>query len=125
MSLDSNVDIDVKTHYLADQSDPDSQRFVFSYEITITNHNPLPVKLLSRRWMIVDGNEHVQEVTGDGVVGEQPTIEPEQSYSYTSGTVLATRVGSMQGHYCMISDQGEEFNAPIKPFTLAQPNALH
>ena len=122
---EQHIGIDVETVYLAEQSDPDKQRFVFSYHITITNHDQQSVQLLSRRWLIVDGNEKIQEVEGEGVVGEQPVIAPEQSYSYTSGTVLATRVGSMQGHYEMKTSDGEQFKAPIQPFTLAQPNALH
>lgn len=120
-----NIQIDVETAYLPEQSDPEAQRFVFSYQITVTNHNPTPVKLVSRRWLITDGNEQVQEVVGEGVVGEQPLIEPQQSFSYTSGTVLATEVGSMQGHYEMLTEADERFIAPIPPFTLAQPNALH
>lgn len=124
-NLEENIQIQVETNYLAEQSDPDSKRFVFSYHITITNHSDQPVQLISRRWLIVDGNEHSQEVEGEGVVGEQPVIAPEDSYSYTSGTVLATNVGSMQGHYEMRCDDGETFNAPINPFTLATPNALH
>lgn len=123
--LGDNVQIDVKTNYLSEQSDPDSKRFVFSYHITVTNHNDRNVQLLSRRWLIIDGNEHAQEVVGEGVVGEQPVIEPGASYSYTSGTVLATHVGSMQGHYHMRTEDGDEFDAPIAPFTLAQPHALH
>lgn len=119
------VNIEVTTHYLDKQSDPDSKRYVFSYHITITNHNPVPVQLLNRQWLITDGNQHVQEVKGEGVVGEQPLIEPESSYSYTSGAVLATSVGSMQGYYEMITDEGELFKAPIPAFTLARPNALH
>ncbi|WP_432472102.1 Co2+/Mg2+ efflux protein ApaG [Amphritea sp. HPY] len=122
---EQSIDIDVETAYLPEQSDPDKKRFVFSYHITITNHNEQPVQLLSRRWLIVDGDEKIQEVEGEGVVGEQPVIAPEQSYSYTSGTVLATRVGCMQGHYQMKADDGELFQAAIQPFTLAQPNALH
>lgn len=123
--LGQNVDIDVKTAYLPDQSDPDAHRYVFSYQITITNHNPMPVQLLSRAWLITDGNQHVQEVQGEGVVGEQPVINPGESFSYTSGTVLATEVGTMQGHYSMITDDEQSFITPIEPFTLAQPNALH
>jgi ApaG protein len=120
-----NIQIDVETAYLPEQSDPEAHRFVFSYHITVTNHNPAPVQLISRRWLITDGNEQVQEVEGEGVVGEQPLIEPDQSFSYTSGTVLATEVGSMQGHYEMRTEDDERFIAPIPPFTLAQPNALH
>lgn len=120
-----NIDINVKTAYLPEQSDPEKKRFVFSYHITITNLEPQPVQLLRRRWLIVDGDEQVQEVEGEGVIGEQPVIEPQESYSYTSGTVLATRVGSMQGHYQMKTNDGQTFNADIEPFTLALPNALH
>lgn len=123
--LANNVAIDVRTDYLNEQSDPDTHRFVFSYKITITNHNRVPVQLLSRRWLITDGNEQTQEVIGEGVVGEQPTIEPGKSYSYTSGTVLATEVGAMQGHYDMITDENETFQAHISPFTLAQTHAIH
>lgn len=122
---EESINIQVETNYLAEQSDPDSKRYVFSYHITITNKLDQPVQLLSRRWLIIDGNEHSQEVEGEGVVGEQPVIAPKASYSYTSGTVLATSVGSMQGHYEMRSDDGNVFNAPILPFTLATPNSLH
>ncbi|WP_271273108.1 Co2+/Mg2+ efflux protein ApaG [Aliamphritea hakodatensis] len=120
-----SIAINVETSYLPEQSDPDKKRFVFSYHITITNHASQPVQLLNRRWLIVDGDEQVQEVKGEGVVGEQPVIDPTESYSYTSGTVLATNVGSMQGHYEMKAEDGQTFNAEIAPFTLAQPNALH
>jgi ApaG protein len=125
MSLGDKIIIDVNTAYLDKQSDPDSKRYVFSYKITITNHNPIPVQLLNRHWLITDGNQHIQEVQGEGVVGEQPIIEPDSSYTYTSGAVLTTSVGSMQGHYEMSTDEGELFKAAITPFTLARPNALH
>lgn len=120
-----NIDIHVRTAYLPEQSDPEKKRYVFSYHITITNHEQQPVQLLRRRWLIIDGDEQVQEVEGEGVIGEQPIIESQESYSYTSGTVLATRVGSMQGHYQMKTNDGQTFNADIEPFTLALPNALH
>lgn len=120
-----NIEISVKTAYLPDQSEPEAHRFVFSYHIRITNHNDESVQLLSRQWRITDGNEHVQEVQGEGVVGEKPVIEPGASYEYTSGTVLATEVGSMEGRYRMVTGDELEFDAPIAPFTLAQPNALH
>ena len=125
--LDPNthIKIDIETRFLPQQSDPESHRFVFSYNITITNKYTQAVQLLSRRWVVTDGNEHVQEIEGEGVVGEQPLIQPNDSYQYTSGTVLATRVGSMFGHYTMETAEGERFNAPIPAFTLAQPNALH
>lgn len=121
----TQIQIDIETRFLAQQSDPESHRFVFSYNITITNKSTQAVQLLSRRWVVTDGNEHVQEIEGEGVVGEQPLIQPNDSYQYTSGTVLATRVGSMFGHYTMETAEGERFNAPIPAFTLAQPNALH
>ncbi len=120
-----NVEINVVTTYLPDQSEPDAHRFVFSYQISITNHNAESVQLLRRQWRITDGNEHVQEVEGEGVVGEKPVIEPGTTYEYTSGTVLATEVGSMQGLYQMETADGTLFNAKIPAFTLAQPNALH
>ncbi|WP_028471247.1 Co2+/Mg2+ efflux protein ApaG [Neptunomonas japonica] len=121
----TQIKIDIETRFLPQQSDPESHRFVFSYNITITNEYSQAVQLLSRRWVVTDGNEHVQEIEGEGVVGEQPLIQPNGSYQYTSGTVLATRVGSMFGHYTMETSEGERFNAPIPAFTLAQPNALH
>ena len=121
----TQIKIDIETRFLPQQSDPESHRFVFSYNITITNHYTQAVQLLSRRWVVTDGNEHVQEIEGEGVVGEQPLIQPNASYQYTSGTVLATRVGSMFGHYTMETAEGERFNASIPAFTLAQPNALH
>lgn len=125
LRLGNNVQIKVDSQYQKEQSDPESKRFVFSYRITITNLNSQPVQLLSRRWLIVDGDQKSQEIEGEGVVGEQPIIEPEQSYSYTSGAVLPTSVGSMQGHYNMRSDDGTNFTTPISPFTLSQPNAIH
>lgn len=121
----NKIDIDVVTQYLPEQSDPDTHRFVFSYQITITNRNPTAVQLLSRRWLITDGNEHTQEVVGEGVVGEQPVIQPGESYSYTSGTVLPTEVGSMRGHYSLVTEDEQSFKAEIPAFTLAQTNALH
>ncbi len=122
---DYSVDITVKTRYLDDQSDPENKRYVFSYQVTITNLNPEPVQLLSRHWYITDGDQQVQEVQGRGVIGEQPVIDPQQSYSYTSGTVLPTEVGSMRGEYRMRADCGDLFDAPIPTFTLSVPNALH
>lgn len=126
MDLAKYVDISVTTHYISEQSDPETHRYVFSYHITITNNASVAVQLISRRWLITDGNEQTQEVVGEGVVGEQPVIEPGESYSYTSGTVMATEVGSMQGHYSMIRvEDGASFDAQIQPFTLAQTHALH
>ncbi len=117
--------IDVETEYLDEQSDPENKRYVFSYTITISNDDGENVQLLSRYWKITDGDQHVQEVEGEGVIGEQPVIEPGKSYRYTSGTVIATEVGSMAGHYNMRLASGEDFQTPIPAFTLATPNALH
>ena len=119
------VDIEVETHYLDEQSDPENKRFVFSYFITITNGEAEPVQLLTRHWVITDGDHHVQEVEGQGVIGEQPMIQPGDSYSYTSGTVISTEVGSMTGYYGMRTAGGDHFRAPVPAFTLALPNALH
>ncbi|WP_207063627.1 Co2+/Mg2+ efflux protein ApaG [Motiliproteus sp. SC1-56] len=120
-----SIDIEVQTHYLDEQSDPDNKRFVFSYNITITNGDSEPVQLLTRHWIITDGDRHVQEVEGQGVVGEQPVIQPGASYSYTSGTVISTEVGSMTGYYGMRTAGGEHFRAQVPAFTLALPHALH
>ncbi|MEH6470550.1 MAG: Co2+/Mg2+ efflux protein ApaG [Halopseudomonas sp.] len=119
------ISIEVETHYLDNQSDPDNQRYVFSYHITISNQGDEAIKLLSRYWRITDGDQHEQEVQGQGVVGEQPEIAPGDSYSYTSGTVLPSEVGMMEGHYVMQRPSGEQFQTPINPFTLALPHALH
>ena len=122
---DYDVDVQVDSQYVAEQSDPERNRYVFSYHITITNQGRQSAQLMDRRWLITNGDGETQEVAGSGVVGQQPVIEPGQQHKYTSGTVLATRVGSMQGHYGMKAADGHEFNAPIAPFTLAYPRALH
>ncbi|HEX8776979.1 MAG TPA: Co2+/Mg2+ efflux protein ApaG [Rhodanobacter sp.] len=121
----NDIRVDVETAYVAAQSDPDENRFVFSYTITIHNHGSVPAKLLTRHWVITDANGKVQEVRGDGVVGEQPHIQPGEGFRYSSGAVLETPVGTMQGDYQMLSDQGERFDAPIAPFRLAVPGMLH
>jgi ApaG protein len=121
----NDIRVDVETAYVAAQSDPDQQRFVFSYTITIRNQGGVPAKLLTRHWLITDSNGKVQEVRGEGVVGEQPHIRPGEGYRYSSGAVLETPVGAMQGAYQMVNDQGETFDAPIAPFRLAMPGMLH
>jgi ApaG protein len=121
----NDIRVDVETAYVAAQSDPDENRFVFSYTITIHNYGTVPAKLLTRHWVITDANGKVQEVRGDGVVGEQPHIQPGEGFQYSSGAVLETPVGTMQGDYQMLSDQGERFDAPIAPFRLAVPGMLH
>lgn len=119
------IDVSVFTRYLPEQSQPQQNRFAFAYDVTIVNNGELPAQLLSRHWLITDGNGQVQEVRGAGVIGEQPLIEPGASHSYSSGTLLATQVGTMQGSYQMVADDGQHFDAPIAPFLLAVPGALH
>ncbi|WP_263144408.1 Co2+/Mg2+ efflux protein ApaG [Pseudomonas alcaligenes] len=119
------VDVSVATRFLPEQSQPEQQRFAFSYTVTLHNAGQLPAKLLTRHWLITDGDGQVQEVRGAGVVGQQPLLEPGASHTYTSGTVLATRVGFMQGSYQMEAGDGHRFDAPIEPFRLVVPGALH
>ncbi len=118
------IRVDVETNYLEEQSDPKERRFVFSYTITLRNEGQLPAKLLTRHWIITDANGKVQEVRGDGVVGEQPYLKPGQGFRYSSGTMIETPVGAMQGSYQMVADDGERFDAPILPFRLAMPGIL-
>jgi len=120
-----NVEVSVRTAYIDAQSAPESSRYVFAYTITITNSGSVPAKLLTRHWVIKDGNDKVQEVRGVGVVGEQPHLSPGTSFEYTSGTVLETPFGTMQGSYQMIADDGTEFDAEIAPFLLSTPRQLH
>ena len=119
------IDVSVTTRYLPEQSQPEQNRFAFSYTVTISNNGALAAKLTSRHWIITDGDARVQEVRGPGVIGQQPTIDPGASHTYSSGTVLATRVGIMQGSYQMLGADGTKFDAEIKPFRLAVPGALH
>jgi len=120
-----SIDIDVETVFLADQSDPSTERYVFAYTITIRNNGKLPAKLLTRRWVITNANGKVQEVEGDGVVGEQPHIRPGMIHRYSSGAVIETPVGTMEGSYGMMNDEGVSFSAPIPVFTLAMPGILN
>jgi len=120
-----STEIEVECRYVAEQSEPEKERFVFSYTITIRNSGDIPSKLMRRHWIITDGNGNVHEVEGEGVVGEQPYLKPGEGFRYTSGTVLPTPLGSMQGSYKMIADDGREFDAPIPAFTLSIPNTLH
>lgn len=120
-----HIDIKVRTAYVDQQSQPDANRFVFAYTVTITNDGSVPAKLLSRHWVITDGNEKVQEVRGEGVVGEQPHLSPGMSFEYTSGAVLETPFGTMQGSYQMLADDGTSFDAEIPAFLLTVPRQLH
>ncbi|HYQ39480.1 MAG TPA: Co2+/Mg2+ efflux protein ApaG [Pseudomonas sp.] len=119
------IDVSVATRHLPEQSLPEQGRYAFAYTVTIRNTGLLAAQLLTRHWVITDGNAKVQEVRGAGVVGEQPRLEPGQSHTYTSGCVLATPVGSMHGSFGMRADDGQTFTAPIPPFRLAVPGALH
>ena len=119
------IDIAVATRFLDDQSAPESDRYVFAYTIRIHNSGEVPARLISRHWVITDANGKVQEVRGAGVVGEQPWLRPGEDFEYTSGTVLETALGTMQGSYQMVADDGTEFDAPIAPFTLSIPRTLH
>jgi ApaG protein len=119
------IDVGVETTYVDDQSEPDADRYVFAYTITISNVGRTPAKLLNRRWLITDANGKVQEVRGEGVVGEQPYLRPGEVFRYTSGTVLETPVGTMEGEYEMVADDGQAFLAPIDRFSLSVPRVLH
>ena len=119
------IDVSVETRYLPEQSTPEQNRYAFAYTVTIHNAGSEAAKLLSRHWIITDGNGKVQEVHGQGVIGEQPTLAPGESFRYTSGCVLATPVGTMHGTYQMIATDEHRFEAVIPPFMLAMPRVLH
>lgn len=119
------IDVSVTSEYLADQSDSGTQRWVFAYHITIANRGDQTARLLTRHWVITDGEERVQEVHGEGVIGQQPSIPPGQSFKYSSGAILETPIGSMYGSYQMLADDGTCFDASIPAFTLAPPHSLH
>jgi ApaG protein len=120
-----NIKVKVDTAFVESQSNVDKNRYVFAYTVTIQNEGTIPAKLLTRHWVITDSNGKIQEVRGEGVVGEQPHLRPGEGFQYTSGTMLETPVGTMQGSYQMVSDDGTEFDAEIKPFTLSIPRVLH
>ena len=120
-----HIDVSVVTRYLPEQSQPEQNRFAFAYTVTVSNNGELPAKLLSRHWVITDGDGRVQEVRGACVVGQQPLIEAGASHTYSSGTVMTTRVGIMQGSYQMLAEDGKRFDAVIAPFRLAVPGSLH
>jgi ApaG protein len=119
------IDVSVVTRFLAEQSQPEQQRYAFAYTVTVRNNGQIPARLLSRHWVITDGDGKVEEVRGAGVIGQQPLIAAGESHTYSSGTVMATTVGNMQGSYQMQAEDGKQFEAVIAPFRLAVPGALH
>lgn len=125
MNKKHSIEVDATTSFLEAQSEPEADRYVFAYTITIRNNGQQPAKLLNRHWIITDANGKVQEVRGEGVVGEQPHLSPGEFFRYTSAAMIETPVGTMRGEYDMVSDEGERFEAPIPAFTLAVPRTLH
>ena len=119
------IEVIVSTRFLDDQSIPEDDRYVFAYSIRINNVGQVPAQLVSRHWLITDANGKVQEVRGEGVVGEQPWLRPGEHFEYTSGAVLETPLGTMRGSYQMVADDGTRFDAVIDPFTLSIPRTLH
>jgi ApaG protein len=119
------IEVNAVTQYLAEQSDEAAGRYVFAYTITLRNTGSVAAQLVSRHWLITDAQGRVQEVRGLGVVGEQPLLEPGKSYQYTSGTAIATAVGTMKGAYQMVATDGTRFEATIPEFTLSVPRVLH
>lgn len=127
MTIDSKYEITVsaRTTYISEQSDPGSERYVFAYTISIKNTGNIGAQLISRHWIIKDANNQIQEVRGLGVVGEQPRLKPDEGFEYTSGTAIATPVGTMRGSYQMVAEDGSQFDAAIPEFTLSIPRVLH
>jgi ApaG protein len=122
---DHTIKVTAQAFYLEEQSDPSHDRYVFAYTIMIQNHGNIPAKLLTRHWIITDSNGKIEEVRGEGVVGEQPYLRPGEGFQYTSGAVLETSVGSMKGSYQMLADDGVTFDAEIPAFVLSIPRTLH
>ena len=122
---DYSIKVAAQSFYLEEQSDPEQNRYVFAYTVVIQNQGSIAAKLLSRHWIITDANGKVEEVRGEGVVGEQPYLQPGEGFRYTSGAILDTSVGSMRGSYQMLADDGMTFNADIPPFVLSIPRTLH
>jgi len=125
MSEKNKILVEAIPHFIAEQSVPEENRYVFAYTIIITNAGTIAAKLLQRHWLITDSNGKIQEVRGDGVIGEHPHLQPGESFRYTSGAMIATPVGTMQGNYTMRSDEGDDFTANIPRFTLSIPRTLH
>jgi len=120
-----SIVVDVKAEYSAEHSEPEKKRFVFIYEVHIRNIGDQAAQLITRHWLITDANGMIEEVMGDGVIGEQPVIPPATGYRYNSFCILETNVGYMQGGYQMLSEDGETFDVPVPAFTLAAPGTLN
>jgi len=125
MSITYDIHVQVEPEYIEEQSSPDEDRYLFAYNITIENNGTIPARLLTRFWRITDANNRVQEVHGEGVVGQKPYLRPGESFAYTSSAIIETPVGCMHGSYQMLADDGIAFDADIPAFTLSIPNALH
>ena len=119
------IEVQPVAQFIPDQSDPEENRYLFAYTITIKNVGEVPAQLVSRHWIITDAHDEVQEVRGLGVVGKQPLLKPGESFQYTSGSALSTPVGTMKGSYQMVAEDGTRFDAEIPEFTLAMPRVLH
>ena len=119
------IEVQPMPQFIPDQSDPENDRYVFAYTVTIKNIGSVPAQLVSRHWIITDANNEVQEVRGLGVVGKQPLLQPGESFQYTSGSSLTTAIGTMKGTYQMVAEDGTHFEAEIPEFVLASPRALH
>jgi ApaG protein len=124
-TITRGVKVQVTTRYLEERSNPHANKFIFAYTVTITNTESVPVQLMSRKWIITDADGDVETVEGPGVVGEQPVLQPGQSFEYTSFCPLETPFGTMEGHYNMVTAEGTRFQARISPFGLATPGTLN
>ncbi len=125
MSEKNQIIVEAQPQFIKEQSVPDENRYVFAYTITITNTGSNAVKLMARQWLIIDSNGKVQEVRGEGVIGKQPLLKPGNIFRYTSGAIIETPVGVMQGHYIFVDEENEPFTAVIPKFTLTIPRVLH
>lgn len=123
--MKNDIQVTVQAMYLEKESNPDMQYFVFVYTISIANKGDIAARLIDRHWYITDDNGKIEEVIGKGVVGEQPYLNPGENYTYTSGAVLTTPIGTMKGSYGMLNTDNEKFNATIAEFILAGPVTIH
>ena len=125
METQYDIDVQVETAYVSEHSEPDEDRFVFAYTITLVNRGSITAQLISRHWFITDADNRTEEVEGEGVVGEQPVLKPGEGFRYTSGAVIETPVGTMHGTYQMVAEDGRAFDATIPRFILSAPRPLH